>query len=101
MSAQSEDKKIPFQISWSHYQVLMKIENADERNFYEKEAILSNWDVRTLKRQYNSSLFERLAMSREKDRVLELANNGITLYKPQDFCRFGILQSVVEMLGTD
>lgn len=57
----------------------MRIENLDERNFYEKEAILSNWDVRTLKRQYNSSLFERIAMSREKERVLELANDGITL----------------------
>lgn len=76
----------------------MRIENADERNFYEREAILSNWDVRTLKRQYNSSLFERLAMSREKERVLELANNGITLYKPQD-----VLKSpfVLEFLGMD
>jgi len=98
VSAQSEDKKIPFSLSWSHYQVLMRIENADERNFYEKEAILSNWDVRTLKRQYNSSLYERLAMSREKERVMELANDGITLYKPQD-----VLKSpfVLEFLGMD
>ena len=56
VSAQSQKKKIPFQLSWSHYQVLMRIENSDERNFYEKEAISSNWDVRTLKRQYNSSI---------------------------------------------
>ena len=98
LSAQSSDKKIPFQLSWSHYQVLMRIENADERNFYEKEAVLSNWDVRTLKRQYNSSLYERLAMSREKERVLELGNDGITLYKPQD-----VLKSpfVLEFLGID
>lgn len=97
-SAQSQEKKIPFPLSWSHYQVLMRIENSDERNFYEKEAILSNWDVRTLKRQYNSSLFERIAMSREKERVLELANDGITLYKPQD-----VLKSpfVLEFLGMD
>lgn len=97
-SAQSQEKKIPFQLSWSHYQVLMRIENLDERNFYEKEAILSNWDVRTLKRQYNSSLFERIAMSREKERVLELANDGITLYKAQD-----VLKSpfVLEFLGMD
>ena len=98
VSAQSENKKSPFQLSWSHYQVLMRIENVDERNFYEKEAVLSNWDVRTLKRQYNSSLYERLAMSREKERVLELANDGITLYKPQD-----VLKSpfVLEFLGMD
>jgi len=91
-------RKIPFRLSWSHYQVLMRIENVDERDFYEKEAILSNWDVRTLKRQYNSSLYERLAMSREKDRVMELANNGITIYKPQD-----VLKSpfVLEFLGMD
>lgn len=97
-SAQSDDEKIPFRLSWSHYQVLMRIENVDERDFYEKEAILSNWDVRTLKRQYNSSLYERLAMSREKDRVMELANNGITIYKPQD-----VLKSpfVLEFLGMD
>lgn len=96
LSAQSEDKRI--QLSWSHYQVLTRIENADERKFYEKEVILSIWDVRTLKRQYNSSLFERLVMSREKDRVLELANDGITLYKPQD-----VLKSpfVLEFLGMD
>lgn len=98
VSAQFENKKSPFQLSWSHYQVLMRIENADERSFYEKEAVLSNWDVRTLKRQYNSSLYERLAMSREKERVLELANDGITLYKPQD-----VLKSpfVLEFLGMD
>lgn len=76
----------------------MRIENVDERDFYEKEAILSNWDVRTLKRQYNSSLYERLAMSREKERVMELANSGITIYKPQD-----VLKSpfVLEFLGMD
>lgn len=97
-SAQSDDGKIPFRLSWSHYQVLMRIENVDERDFYEKEAILSNWDVRTLKRQYNSSLYERLAMSREKERVMELANSGITIYKPQD-----VLKSpfVLEFLGMD
>lgn len=98
VSAQFEDKKLPFKLSWSHYQVLMRIEDENERNFYEKEAIESNWDVRTLKRQYNSSLYERLAMSRDKERVMELANKGITLYKPQD-----VLKSpfILEFLGLD
>ena len=97
-SAQSENRNIPFRLSWSHYQVLMRIENDDERSFYENEAVQSNWDVRTLKRQYNSSLFERLAMSRDKERVMELANEGVTLYKSQD-----VLKSpfVLEFLGMD
>ena len=59
-------KKIPFKLSWTHYQILMRIEDKDERDFYEKEAIRSNWNVSTLKRQFHSSLYERLALSRDK-----------------------------------
>ena len=47
---------LPFKLSWTHYQVLMRIENRDERDFYENEAIRSNWNVNTLKRQFHSSL---------------------------------------------
>ena len=47
---------IPFKLSWTHYQVLMRIENRDERDFYENEAIRSNWNVNTLKRQFHSGL---------------------------------------------
>ena len=97
-SAQLDKVNIPFKLTWSHYQVLMRIENDDEREFYEKEAIQSNWDVRTLKRQYNSSLYERLAMSRDKARVKELAEEGITLQRAED-----VLKSpfVLEFLGLD
>ena len=55
-------KKIPFKLSWTHYQILMRIEDKDERDFYEKEAIRSNWNVSTLKRQFHSSLYERLSL---------------------------------------
>ena len=48
-------KKIPFKLSWTHYQILMRIEDKDERDFYEKEAIRSYWNVSTLKRQFHSS----------------------------------------------
>ena len=98
LSTQFDRNRIPFKLSWSHYQVLMRIDDENERKFYEKEAVESNWDVRTLKRQYNSSLYERLAMSREKERVMELANKGVTLYKPQD-----VLKSpfILEFLGLD
>ena len=52
-------KKIPFKLSWTHYQILMRIEDKDERDFYEKEVIRSNWNVSTLKRQFHSSLYEK------------------------------------------
>lgn len=76
--------KLPFRLSWTHYQVLMRIEDKDEREFYEKEAIRSGWNVSTLKRQYHSSLYERLALSRNKDDVLRLANEGAIPQKPED-----------------
>lgn len=68
--------KIPFKLSWTHYQLLMRIEDRDERDSYEKEAIRSNWNVDTLKRQFHSSLYERLALSRDKNDVMRLANEG-------------------------
>ena len=48
--------KVPFKISWTHYQVLMRREDSDERDFYDIEAIRSNWNVNTLKRQFHSSV---------------------------------------------
>ena len=77
-------KKVPFKLSWTHYQVLMRIEDIEEREFYEKEAIRSNWNVRTLKRQFQSSLYERLALSRDKNDVMRLANEGAVAQKPED-----------------
>ncbi|MCM1160470.1 MAG: PDDEXK nuclease domain-containing protein [Roseburia sp.] len=76
--------KLPFKLSWTHYQILMRIEDKDERDFYEKEAMRSGWNVSTLKRQYHSSLYERLALSRNKDDVLRLANEGAVPQKPED-----------------
>ena len=76
--------KIPFKLSWTHYQVLMRIKDRDERDFYENEAIRSNWNVNTLKRQFHSSLYERLALSRDKNDVMRLANEGAVPQKPQD-----------------
>ena len=63
-------KKILFKLIWTHYQILMHIKDKDEKDFYEKEAIRSNWNVSTLKRQFHSSLYERLALSRDKKKVL-------------------------------
>ena len=60
------EKEPPFIVSWSHYLQLMRIENEAERSFYEIETAKTGWGVRTLQRQYNSSLYERLALSRDK-----------------------------------
>ena len=77
----------PFTLGWSHYLVLMRIKNDAERRFYEIEATQGQWGVRHLRRQYGSSLYERLALSREKEAVLKLATEGQTMEKPQDILK--------------
>ncbi len=76
-----------FNLGWSHYLVLMRIENINERNFYEIEAHKSNWSEPQLKRQYHSSLYERLALSRDKDQVLKLAEQGQIIEKSTDILK--------------
>jgi predicted nuclease of restriction endonuclease-like (RecB) superfamily len=76
-----------FNLGWSHYLVLMRIENINERNFYEIEAHKSNWSEPQLKRQYHSSLYERLALSRDKDQVLKLAQQGQIIEKSTDILK--------------
>ena len=76
-----------FTLSWSHYLILMRIDNNDERRFYEIESYNQNWSVRHLQRQVASSLYERLALSRDKDDVMRLANEGITIEKPSDILK--------------
>ncbi len=76
-----------FKLSWTHYQTLMRIEDHDERDFYEHEAIRENWSVKTLRRQYGSSLYERLALSRDKDEVVRLSREGSVPQKPEDLLK--------------
>ena len=78
------------QLSWSHYCELLSISDIDKRSFYEKEAVNSGWSVRELKRQIESSLFERLLLSRgdaNKEQVLALAEKGIEIAEPADIIR--------------
>ena len=72
-----------FQLSWSHYVFLMRLPE-NERKFYEIEAVKQNWSLRELERQFNSSLYERLALSRDKKKVRELSEKGHVLAMPQD-----------------
>ena len=72
------------QLSWSHYIQLLKIENENERNFYEIEAIQNNWGKGEVLRQYNSALYERIALSKDKKAVKELGKKGQIIDKPTD-----------------
>lgn len=73
-----------FQLSWSHYLFLIKIDKINERKFYEIEAINNNWSVRELQRQFNSALFERLVLSKNKNEIKKLSENGQIVEKPTD-----------------
>ena len=88
----------PFRLSWSHYLVLMRMDNPDERRFYEIEAAENGWDLDELKRQFNSSLYERLALSRDKKGVLELSKRGQIVRKPEDAIKDPY---VLEFLGLE
>ncbi len=76
-----------FSLSWSHYLILMRIENSDARSFYEIECTHQQWSVRQLSRQVGSSLYERLALSRNKDEVMRLAREWQTVEKPSDIIK--------------
>jgi predicted nuclease of restriction endonuclease-like (RecB) superfamily len=74
----------PFKLSWTHYVMLLKIENKYERKFYEIESANENWSKRELHRQYESALFERLTLSKDKKKVKELSKKGLVIAKPSD-----------------
>jgi predicted nuclease of restriction endonuclease-like (RecB) superfamily len=88
----------PFTLSWSHYVFLLRIENPNERSFYEIEATEQNWTVRQLKRQFDSGLYERLALSRDKEGIRRLAREGQTVAQASDLLKEPL---VLEFLGLD
>lgn len=72
-----------FQLSWSHYQMLLRIENKEERSFYEIEAMQNNWSLRELKRQFDSALYLRLALSTDKAGIKKLGQEGQVIESAQ------------------
>lgn len=92
----SREVSSPFCLSWSHYVFLLGIKNADERSFYEIEAANQNWAVRELKRQFDSSLYERLALSRDKKGIRKLSKEGQIVSQPNDLLKEPL---VLEFLG--
>ena len=85
-----------FKLSWSHYLILMRVENPDARSFYEIECVQQQWSKRQLSRQVGSCLYERLALSRDKDEVMRLAKEGQTIEKPSDVIKSPL---TLEFLG--
>ncbi|MEE9429968.1 MAG: PDDEXK nuclease domain-containing protein [Melioribacteraceae bacterium] len=73
-----------FKLSWSHYLTLIRIDDENERQFYEVEAFKNNWSIRELKRQYDTALYTRLVLSRNKKKVKELSTKGQVLEQPKD-----------------
>jgi predicted nuclease of restriction endonuclease-like (RecB) superfamily len=76
-----------FKLTWSHYSFLMRIDDEKERRFYEIESEKYNWSVRELKRQYDSALYKRLALSRDKEGILKLSEEGQIVEKPKDIIK--------------
>ena len=76
-----------FKLTWTHYVFLMRIDDEKERRFYEIESEKYNWSVRELKRQYDSALYTRLALSRDKEGVLKLSEQGQIIEQPKDIIK--------------
>ncbi|MBO0613396.1 PDDEXK nuclease domain-containing protein [Thiothrix fructosivorans] len=87
-----------FTLGWSHYVTLLTIDNSSERRFYEIEATANSWSVRELERQIASSLYERLALSRNKDEIRQLAEQGLVIEKAADIIKNPF---VLEFLGLE
>lgn len=86
------------QLTWSHYFELLKIEDKLERGFYEKQCINERWSVRELKRQKNSALFHRLALSKDKEGVIALSKAGHIIEKDEDIIKDPY---ILEFLGLE
>lgn len=89
-------KSHTFLLPWTHYLILMREKNPQARSFYEIEAYNQQWSKRQLQRQIASSLYERLALSRNKEEVMRLANEGQTIEKSSDIIKNPL---VLEFLG--
>ena len=85
-----KQQTVSVKLSWSHYCELLAISDDDKRSFYEQECINAQWSFRELKRQIDSSLFERLLLSdgqANKEKVMQLASKGIEMNQPSDIIK--------------
>lgn len=86
------------ELSWTHYRLLMKLKNEDIRSFYMIESIKNNWSSRELDRQISSLLYERIAMSKDKNKVKELSTVGQKIKSPSDIIKSPM---IFEFLGKE
>lgn len=84
------------ELSWTHYRLLMRVENENAREFYMQEAVKSQWSTRQLERQINSFFYERLLSSKNKEQVAQEIQTLETMKKPEDVIRDPY---VLEFLG--
>lgn len=84
------------QLSWTHYRLLLRIDNEDKREYYIAETVKNNWSVRQMERQINSQLFERLLLSNDKESVLAVARNEVIPTNPNEIIKDPIF---LEFLG--
>jgi predicted nuclease of restriction endonuclease-like (RecB) superfamily len=82
-----KSETLSHKLSWSHYFEILKVENDLARSFYEKQCILENWSVRELKRQKQSMLFERFALGKNKEEIIELSHRGQSIQKAEDIVK--------------
>lgn len=75
------------ELTWTHYRLLLRVDNPNARAFYEAESVAAHWSTRELERQINSLLFERLALSQDKAGVLALAQEGHAIHQPADLVK--------------
>lgn len=84
---QTLSDQLEFRLSWSHYVKLIQISDPLERRFYEVESAKNNWSLRELNRQYDSALFTRLALSKNKDEIKKLSEQGQIIEGPKDLIK--------------
>lgn len=95
------------ELSWTHYRILLRVEKPEARSFYENEAVAARWSTRELQRQVASLLFERLALSKDREGVLALAQRGHEIFQPSDLVKdpyvleFAALPSGPRILESD
>ncbi len=83
------------ELSWTHYRALLRVQDAQPQAFYEIEAIKNSWSARELQRQINSLLYERLAMSKDKRKLLRMATKGQEIKTPADLFKDPVIMEFV------
>ena len=78
---------VPTELSWSHFQELIRVNRKEEREFYEQEAIKSNWGYRELGRQINTKLYDRYLISPDKDKIIEKSKKGLIEKQPEELLK--------------